>query len=73
MEYKRKIRKMGNSLGVWLPAEILKKLGLEDGDTVYVNEVDRKIILTEMSQKEDEEDFKMKVISIIEEYMKEKG
>jgi putative addiction module antidote len=64
---------MGNSLGVWLPAEILKKLGLEDGDTVYVNEVDRKIILTEMSQKEDEEDFKMKVISIIEEYMKEKG
>ena len=73
MEFERKIRKTGNSLAISLPIEILKKLGLEDGDTVYVNEVDRKIILTEMGQKEDEEDFKMKVISIIEEYMKEKG
>lgn len=33
-----KIRKVGNSLGVVLPREVLKRLHLEDGDKMYLTE-----------------------------------
>ena len=32
----RKIRRIGNSLGIVLPAEILKEIQLSEGDTVEV-------------------------------------
>lgn len=35
---KLQIKKIGNSTGVILPKELLTKLGLEQGDTVYVTE-----------------------------------
>ncbi len=34
-----KIRKVGNSLGVVLPREVLKRLHLQDGDKMYLTEV----------------------------------
>ncbi|MFQ5449298.1 MAG: AbrB/MazE/SpoVT family DNA-binding domain-containing protein [Nitrospinaceae bacterium] len=33
-----KIRKVGNSLGVVLPREVLKKLHIRDGDKVFLTE-----------------------------------
>jgi putative addiction module antidote len=36
--YKIKIRKVGNSLGATLPKEILEKLRVGEGDTVFVTE-----------------------------------
>ncbi|WP_019506496.1 AbrB/MazE/SpoVT family DNA-binding domain-containing protein [Pleurocapsa sp. PCC 7319] len=36
--YKIKIRKVGNSLGATIPKEVLEKLRVEEGDTVFVTE-----------------------------------
>ena len=36
--YKLKIRKVGNSLGATIPKEVLEKLRVEEGDTVFVTE-----------------------------------
>jgi putative addiction module antidote len=36
--YKIKIRKVGNSLGATIPKEILDKLRVGEGDTVFVTE-----------------------------------
>ncbi|MBF2009210.1 AbrB/MazE/SpoVT family DNA-binding domain-containing protein [Chlorogloeopsis fritschii PCC 9212] len=33
-----KIRQIGNSLGVTLPKEVLHKLNLKEGDTIYLTE-----------------------------------
>lgn len=41
-----KIRKIGNSLGATFPKEILEKLKVEEGDTVYVTETPDGIQLT---------------------------
>jgi len=35
---KTKVRKIGNSYGVILPKETLDKLGLREGDTVFVTD-----------------------------------
>lgn len=36
---KLKIKKIGNSTGVILPRELLTRLGVKQGDTVYVTEL----------------------------------
>ncbi len=36
--YKIKIRKVGNSLGATIPKEILERLRVGEGDTVFVTE-----------------------------------
>lgn len=36
--YKIKIRKVGNSLGATIPKEVLEKLRVTEGDTVFVTE-----------------------------------
>ena len=36
--YKIKIRQVGNSLGATIPKEVLEKLRVEEGDTVFVTE-----------------------------------
>jgi putative addiction module antidote len=41
-----KIRKIGNSLGTTLPKEILEKLKVGEGDTVYVTETPNGIEIT---------------------------
>lgn len=69
MEYQRKLRRIGNSLGITIPSELLQKLNMQDGDTIHVNEIDGKIILSSESQKDIDKEFKEKVIKVIEEYM----
>lgn len=43
--YDRKVSKFGNSFGLTLPADLMKKVGLNQGDDVEVTEKDGKIIL----------------------------
>jgi antitoxin MazE len=71
MEVERKIRKVGNSLGVLLPSDMLKEIGIENGDSVFVSVVDGEIIIRSAAQKKMNDKFKEKVIAIIEEYMEE--
>jgi antitoxin MazE len=71
MEEERKIRKIGNSLGILLPSEMLKKIGVENGDTVFVSLENGEIIIRNEDKKESNDQFKEKVLAIIEEYMDE--
>jgi putative addiction module antidote len=71
MEEERKIRKIGNSLGLLLPSEMLKRIGVENGDTVYVSLENGEIIIRNEDKKETNDKFKEKVLAIIEEYMEE--
>ena len=38
MSYKTKIRKIGNSLGVVLPKEVLQAMKVKEGATLYITE-----------------------------------
>jgi antitoxin MazE len=71
MEVERKIRKIGNSLGVLLPSDMLKEIGIENGDSVFVSVEDGEIRIRSMAQKQANDKFRKKVIAIIEEYMEE--
>jgi antitoxin MazE len=43
--FDRKITKIGNSFGITLPLELLKQVGLAQGDDVQIEVKDGKIIL----------------------------
>ena len=44
--YALKLTQIGNSVGVILPKEILARLKLEKGDTVFVTEASNGVLLT---------------------------
>ena len=46
----RKVTKIGNSIGITLPPELLKQVGLAQGDDVQVEVQDGKIILRKKEQ-----------------------
>lgn len=72
MEVERKIRKRGNSLGVNLPAELLKEAGIKEGDTVYISIENDDIVIRSVKQKDNQKIFREQVLEIIEEYMESK-
>lgn len=72
MEIERKIRKVGNSLGVNLPADMLKEVGVKEGDVVYISVENDSIVIRNEKMKADNETFKDEVLKIIEEYMQGK-
>ncbi len=43
---KTNIRKIGNSAGLILPAVILKKLNLSEGDEIQISEKENQIVIT---------------------------
>jgi antitoxin MazE len=71
MEVERKIRKIGNSLGVLLPSDMLKEIGADNGDTVFISVEDGEIKIRSTTQKEAHDKFKERVVAVIEEYMEE--
>ena len=73
LEIKRKISKVGNSLGMTLPAEIAKIAEVEVGETVYltVNSITKEITIRKNPQKE--ESFKEMVRDIVENYLRERN
>lgn len=46
----RKVTKIGNSMGITLPAELLKSVGLTQGDDVQIDMKDKKIIIQKKEQ-----------------------
>lgn len=46
----RKVTKIGNSFGITLPTELLKKVGLKQGDDVQVEVKDGEIVLRKKEQ-----------------------
>jgi len=73
LEIERKISKVGNSLGITLPAEIAKIAEVESGETVYltVNSISKEITIRKNPQKEDS--FKEMVRDIVESYLRERN
>lgn len=73
LEIERKISKVGNSLGITLPAEIAKIAEVELGETVYltVNSISKEITIRKNPQKEDS--FKEMVRDIVENYLRERN
>lgn len=51
MAYKVKVTTVGNSAGIVLPKELLLKLRIEKGDTLYVTETPDGVQLTPYDQK----------------------
>ncbi|MBU9710451.1 AbrB/MazE/SpoVT family DNA-binding domain-containing protein [Evansella tamaricis] len=49
-QFERKVTKIGNSFGITLPAELLREVGLAQGDDVQVEVKDGKIILRKKEQ-----------------------
>ena len=73
LEIERKISKVGNSLGITLPAEIARIAEVELGETVYltVNSISKEITIRKNPQKEDS--FKEMVRDIVENYLRERN
>lgn len=44
-QFERKVTKIGNSFGVTLPNELLRQVGLSQGDDVQIKVKDGKIVL----------------------------
>jgi antitoxin MazE len=44
-QFERKVTKIGNSFGITLPTELLKQVGLAQGDDVQVELKDGRIVL----------------------------
>jgi antitoxin MazE len=44
-DMERKVTKIGNSLGVTFPTELLKRLGLSQGDDVFIEEQGDAIVI----------------------------
>jgi putative addiction module antidote len=68
-----KLRKIGNSLGVIIPANILKKIGVGYGDTVTITYENGEVKIKNPDNNVIDEDLKEKVIAILDEYFKEHG
>ncbi len=49
-QFERKVIKIGNSYGVTIPTELLRQVGLAQGDDVQVEVKDGKIILRKKEQ-----------------------
>lgn len=49
-QIERKVTKIGNSIGITLPSELLKRVGLAQGDDVQVEVKNGKIILQKKEQ-----------------------
>lgn len=64
-----KIRKVGNSLGVLIPLEMLKNLGVGEDDLVRMTYENGKIIITN-NLESSEAKFKERIFRLIDEYMK---
>jgi antitoxin MazE len=66
----KKIRRIGNSLGINLPAEMLKEIQLNEGDTVEVELRKDKgeIVLRNKKITPITDDFESRVIDVIEKH-----
>lgn len=72
--FEKKLRKNGNSVGLTIPSDMLKVLGVKENDSVYLSLEDRRIVISADNQTVEKQDdpLKEKVIKILEEYFESK-
>jgi antitoxin MazE len=69
VEVERKIRKIGNSLGIIVPSDYLKQMGLKEGDSVYTTFENGKIVISSESIAQEDAEFENRVIKILDKYL----
>lgn len=45
MTYEQKLTKIGNSVGIIFPKQLLEKLNLKEGNTLFIQEMNDKVII----------------------------
>lgn len=69
--YERKVTKIGNSFGITIPNELLRQVGLAQGDDVQVEVKDGKIVLRKKEQITLPEGVDAEFMDILNEVIKE--
>lgn len=69
--YERKVTKIGNSYGITIPNELLRQVGLAQGDDVQVEIKDGKIVLRKKEQITLPEGVDAEFMDILNEVIKE--
>ncbi|OIJ14565.1 AbrB family transcriptional regulator [Anaerobacillus alkalilacustris] len=69
--YERKVTKIGNSYGITIPTELLRQVGLAQGDDVHVEVKDGKIVLRKKEHITLAEDVDAEFMDIINDVIKE--
>ncbi|WP_404430921.1 AbrB/MazE/SpoVT family DNA-binding domain-containing protein [Sutcliffiella horikoshii] len=70
-QFERKVTKIGNSFGITLPMELLKQVGLSQGDDVQVEVKDGKIVLRKKEQISLPEGVDTEFLDILNDVIKE--
>ncbi len=74
MDYiERKVTKIGNSFGITLPPEMLKVVGLSQGDEVQVEVKDGKIVLKKKEKLQLPDGVDAEFMDILNDVIKEHG
>jgi antitoxin MazE len=68
MNYKQKLTKIGNSVGLVFPKQLLDSLGLDVGNEVYLEQVQDKVILETKNSKAVSPEFLKIAESVGEKY-----
>jgi putative addiction module antidote len=71
VQFERKVTKIGNSLGITLPIELLKQVGLSQGDDDQVEVKDGKIVLRKKEQLSLPEGVDAEFMDILNDVIKE--
>jgi putative addiction module antidote len=70
-QFERKVTKIGNSFGITIPIELLKQVGLSQGDDVQVEVKDGKIVLRKKEQLSLPEGVDAEFMDILNDVIKE--
>ncbi|RDI36906.1 AbrB/MazE/SpoVT family DNA-binding domain-containing protein [Falsibacillus pallidus] len=70
-QFERKVTKIGNSFGITLPIDLLKQVGLAQGDEVQVEVIDGKIVLRKKEQLKLPEGVDAEFMDILNDVIKE--
>lgn len=62
VEVKRKVRKIGNSLGFIIPAEYIKTMGIKEGDDVYISYTGNEVIIRKENSSEGFKEIIKKIV-----------
>jgi len=70
-QFERKVTKIGNSFGITIPIELLKQVGLSQGDDVQVEVKDGNIVLRKKEQQSLPEGVDAEFMDILNDVIKE--
>ncbi len=68
MKYPQKLKKIGNSVGVIIPSQILKKLNIGAGTQVFVEQIQDKLLIEKENSKNISPEFLKVADSLADRY-----